>query len=116
MNIYTIIISLALAAADADQAGRFHQPLNPLATDTDACIGKLSVDAWRPVGLPGGLVDRSDANRQIRIGARASIRWATAPCVVTSARDAEHLAHRLDGEHGLVRRHECEDRDDITSL
>jgi hypothetical protein len=43
-----------LAAADAGQVRRFHQPLDPLAGDMDALIDELGVDARRPIGLSGG--------------------------------------------------------------
>ena len=100
----------------ADDADRFHQPLDPLAADMDAFIDQLGVDAWRPVGLSGGLVDRLDAGCQRRIGMGTRARRPPEPGVVAGMRHTERLAHRLDGEHGLVRRHELEDRDDIASL
>jgi hypothetical protein len=37
----------ALAPADTGNAGRFHQPLDPLAADPDAFIDQLGVDARR---------------------------------------------------------------------
>jgi hypothetical protein len=56
------------AAADAGDARRFHQPLDLLATDPGAFIDQFSMDARGAIGLPGSLVDRLDALRQIRIG------------------------------------------------
>lgn len=104
------------ASTDAGYARRFHQPLDTLASDLHAFIGEFSVDAWRSIGLLRGPVDGPDALDQHRVGVGSGARPATLPGLVTGTGDAECVAHGMDGEHGLVRRHEPEDRDDIASL
>ena len=71
----------ALAAADANEAGRSHQPFDPLAADRDAFIDEFGVDARRPIGCSGGLVDRLDAGCELGTGTGPGARRAPEPGV-----------------------------------
>jgi hypothetical protein len=71
--------------AHADKAGRTHQALHPLATDTDARVRQLGVDARRAVGACRPLVDRPDAADKLGIGAGSSGWLAVPPSVEAAA-------------------------------
>ena len=74
-----------LASADAGNACRFHQPLDPLAADMDALIDQLGLDARCAIGLSGGLVDRRDAIHQPRIGLGTRARSTIEPPIVAGS-------------------------------
>lgn len=61
-------------------------------------------------------MDRRDPLHQFRIRNRAGRRATLLPRIEPAARHAKGPAHGGDGEHGLVRRHELEEPDDVTSF
>jgi hypothetical protein len=105
-----------LAAADAGQTVRLHQPLYALAADMDALGRQLRMDARRAIGPFRRRMDPTDLRRQLLVG-KVARRWLTSqPRVEAAARHAHGARQGLDGEIGLVRGHELEDLDDVASL
>jgi len=104
------------STADASEAFLLHQPLDALATHTNAGFLQLGVDARGAAGLAGCPVNRSDAGSEIRIGPGVLAGHSSLPGVEASLGHAEDPAHRLDREHGLVRSHESEDRERVAPL
>src|SRR2546428_7518886 len=56
-------------------------------------------------------MNRADARREFRVGARPCRRRALAPRIVAAGGDGQHPAHRGNPVFGLIRVHELERRD-----
>jgi hypothetical protein len=102
--------------ADAGEAGRAHQALDPLAPDADAGFHEIGMDARGAIGPARAVVEGRDPLGKRGVGKRPRRRRPAAAGVKAAARHAERGAHRGDGKIGLVRGHEVEDLEDVTSL
>ena len=96
------------APAHARNACGAHHARHPLAADRHTSCSQLGVDPRRAVPAAATGVNLSRAGRQVRIGLRASRRWAPTQRVVPARGDTEHTGHRGDARLRLVRAHEPE--------
>src|SRR5262249_6202019 len=97
-----------LAAAHADDPGGCHQPCNALATDAEAFLGKIDLNAWRTVGAVRGGVRHADLRQQRRILARPPRRRSLRPRIVAAGGETQEPAHGGNRIDGLVLAHESE--------
>ena len=82
----------------------------------DALGGELGMDPRDAIGLPRGLVDGGDTLGKSGVDDRTFRRPTALPGVEATARHPQRSRHHLDRKISLVRGHEVEDLEDVTSL
>ena len=90
------------------QAHLSHQPSHSLASDMDAVLGVLGVNARCPIGATAALMNVADARLEDIIALPAPRPRTVSPRVEPARGDAEHAGHRGDAVEGLIRSHELE--------
>ena len=110
------VVTTPAASAYALNLKGAHQASNPFSADCLSFGLQLGVDAGDAIGIPRNCVDGSDSLGQLGVRL-APGGWRTrATSVVARLRTPQNPRHRGNRKFGLVRVHELEDPDGITSV